>query len=210
MAHGLTPVSPRPQVLPCTFRVWLVQQLFVVERDGPLHDAKQRLTPFSVGLVVAAGVVAYCDPAACCQALHGLDEVAALHIAQERDRVPGDLAPEAVVEAFLGVDRERSRLLGMKRAQADIAPANPLERCVLAYQGEDVGCGPDRGHVLVRNRHHLDGIAARAGPRPRDGDSVVWSRPRATRKLASLSQRRSRARRGPRRVAQWVPGTASS
>ena len=38
------------------------------------------------------------------QAFHCFDEVAALDGAQEGDGVPGGLAPEAVVEAFLGID----------------------------------------------------------------------------------------------------------
>ena len=90
----------------------------MVEGDRPLHDAEQRLAPFAVELVLAAGVVADRDPGPCRQSLHGFDEVAALDAAEERDRVAGGLAAEAVVEALLGVDRERRRLLGMKRAQA--------------------------------------------------------------------------------------------
>ncbi len=147
----------------------------MVEGNRPLHDAEQGLAPFAVGLVLAARVVADRDPGSCRQALYCFDEVAALDVAQEGDRVPGDLTPEAVVEAFFGVDRERCRLLGMKRAQADIAPPNPLERRVLTYQGEDVGCGADRSHVVVGNRHHLDGTACVRGRA--QGSRFGWPEP---------------------------------
>ena len=81
----------------------------MVEGDGPLDHAQQRLSTLPVEAVTAAGVVADRDPGSGSQLLDRLDEVAALGVAQERDRVPGRLAAEAVVEALFGVDRERRR-----------------------------------------------------------------------------------------------------
>ena len=115
----------------------------MVEGDRSLHDTQQRLAPLAVELVLAAGVVADRDPGPCRQSLHGFDEVATLDVAEERDRVAGGLASETVVEALLGIDRERCRFLGMKRAQALEAPADPLERREFPYEGEDVGRGAD-------------------------------------------------------------------
>ena len=66
---------------------------------------------------------------------------------------PDCLAAEAVVEALLGVDAERRRLLGVERAQPAPAPAHLLQRGVLADQGHDVGGRPDLGDLLVRYAH---------------------------------------------------------
>ena len=68
---------------------------------------------------------------------------------------PDCLAAEAVVEALLGVDAERGRLLGVEGAQPAPAPADLLQRGVLADERHDVGGRPDLGHFLVRYPHTL-------------------------------------------------------
>ena len=69
------------------------------------------------------GVLADGDPGLVGQAAHRIDEVEVLDGPDEADGVALGLAPEAVVEALLGVDAERRRLLAVERAQADPAAA---------------------------------------------------------------------------------------
>ena len=125
----------------------------MVEGDRLVHDAEQRLAPIAVELVFAAGVVADRDAGSCRQTLDRLHEVAALDVTKKGDGVTRGLATEAEVETLLGIDRERCGLLGVKRAQADVAAPDPLERRVFPNEGEDVGRGPDLPHVLLGNGH---------------------------------------------------------
>ena len=77
------------------------------------------------------------------QQAHGVDEVEVLHGAHEGDGVAGLLAAEAVVEALLGVDAERRRLLGVERAEPAPAPARP---------SSSAACSPMRATMSVAAR----------------------------------------------------------
>ena len=99
-------------------------------------------------------VVAELDAGPAGQALDRLGEVEVLDLPHEGDDVALRLAAEAVVEALLGVDRERRRLLGVERAQPDPPPAHPLQGDVLAGDLDEVGRGPHPGDVLVEDAHH--------------------------------------------------------
>ena len=91
-------------------------------RARPLRsDRCLRLRSLATALVV----VAQRDARARREPLDRVDEVEVLDLADERDRVAARLAAEAVVHAGLGVDRERRRLLGVERAEADEAAARP-------------------------------------------------------------------------------------
>ena len=104
----------------------------MVPGDGALHGVEQLGAP----LVVASGlgVLVQRDPGPVGEEAHGVDEVEVVHGAHEGDGVARRVAAEAVVEALLGVDAERGRLLGVEGAQATPAPAHLLQRGVLADQ----------------------------------------------------------------------------
>src|SRR4030095_11175145 len=57
---------------------------------------------------------------------------------QEFDDVAADAATEAVEEALVGMDVERRRLLGMKRAVPLIRRPGPLQGYVLLHDRQDV------------------------------------------------------------------------
>ena len=98
----------------------------MVEGDGLLHDCDEGLATLSLGLVLATGVVTHGNARPRGQAVDGLDEVARLDRAKERDRISGGLATEAVIDAELGVHRERTCLLGMEGAKPHIARPDAL------------------------------------------------------------------------------------
>jgi hypothetical protein len=107
-------------------------------------------------LVVAAGrliVVAQGDAGPGGQLLDGLHEVEVLDLAHEGDHVALGTAPEAVVEAQLGVEGKRRALLRVKRAQAHPPGSNPTQGQVLAGHRHEVGGGADPGDVLVDYPH---------------------------------------------------------
>ncbi len=101
------------------------------------------------------------DAVAVGEELHGAEEVEALGLPREADRVAADLAAEAVVVLLRGLDAERRRALVVKRAQARVAVrvdaaqlgaradevdhvdrvANPLDRVVgvARHQGANAG-----------------------------------------------------------------------
>ncbi len=83
----------------------------------------------------------------------GLDEIEMLDLADERDRVAVRLATEAVVPRELWVDVERRGLLGVERAEPEVAIADALEREVLAREGDEVGRVADPRNVLVEDSH---------------------------------------------------------
>ena len=142
----------------------------MVPLDGALHGVEQLGTALVVAphlLVLVQG-----DAGPVGQEPDGVDKVEVVHRPHEGDGVAGLLAAEAVVEAFLGVDAEGGRLLGVERAQTTPAAADLLERRVLADQLHDVGGRPDLGHFLVRYPHRHDGTAAL--PRLRPGSGPFW------------------------------------
>ena len=148
------------------------------------------------------------------QQAHRVDEVEVLHGAHEGDGVARRLAAEAVVEALLGVDAERRRLLGVERAEPAPATAHLAQRGVLADQRDDVGGRPDLGDLFVRYPH------ARTVPRRCPADRPrhrLRARPGAGRSPAPLaldtrswapwprSSRRLRRPRPPRGVRPGPP-----
>ena len=82
-----------------------------------------------------------------------VDEVEVLGRPDESDRVARRLAAEAVVEALLGVDAERRRLLLVERAETRPAPTALPQGRMLADQRHDVGRRPDLGDVLIGDGH---------------------------------------------------------
>ena len=85
------------------------------------------------------------------QAPHGVRELDLLVLHQERERVPAGLAAEAVVHPLLGAHRERGRLLGVERTEANPAAAALLELHDLADDLDDVGAVPDLLDDVVGN-----------------------------------------------------------
>ena len=130
----------------------------MVPLDSPLHRVEQ----LGSALVIAPHLLVFvqCDAGPVGQEAHRVDEVEVVHGAHKGDGVAGLLAPEAVVKALLGVDAERGCLLGVEGAEPAPAPADLLQRRVLADQLHDVGGRPDLGHFLVRYPHDLDGTAS--------------------------------------------------
>ena len=110
------------------------------------------------------------------QAADGVHEVEVLDGPDEADGVALGLAPEAVVEALLGVDAERRGLLAVERAQADPAAALTLERGVLPDEGHDVRCRPDPGDVLIGDPHRgrRYRVAGRSSVRPPAPRQLRW------------------------------------
>ena len=125
----------------------------MVPDDGPLQGVEEVGAPLAV--LPGLRVLVQGDPGPVGQEPYGVDEVEMLGGPDEGDGVTRGLAAEAVVEPLLGVDAERRALLGVERAQAGPAAADPLERGVLADEGDDVGCRPHLGHILVRYRHWM-------------------------------------------------------
>ena len=115
--------APAAQVLARRRGVGRGAQPLVVPGRGRLGHLEQAGLALAPLALVALGV-AQGDAGPAGQRLDGADEVQLLLLAQERDGVARGLAPEAVVEALLGVDREARRLLGVERAQ----PAPALTR----------------------------------------------------------------------------------
>ena len=175
LAHDLPVIAPRAQVVPGQPGIGRAQQPLVVPDDGPLHGVEEVGPPLAV--LPGLRVLVQGDPGPVGQEPYGVDEVEVLGGPDEGDGIARGLAAEAVVEPLLGVDAERRALLGVERAQAGPAAADPLERGVLADEGDDVGCRPHLGHVLVRYRHWMTVPrrcvrSGRAGPRP--GRPVNW------------------------------------
>ena len=123
----------------------------MVPDDGPLQGVEQVGPPLAV--LPGLRVLVQGDPGPVGQESYGVDEVEMFGGPDECDGIARGLAAEAVVEALLGVDAERRALLGVERAQACPAAADPLERGVLADEGDDVGRRPHLGHVLIGYRH---------------------------------------------------------
>ena len=73
--------------------------------------------------------------------LDGLGKLEVVVSHQEADRGAVRAAAEAVVEAFRRADRERRRLLAVKRAEAFVVAAGPLQRDAGADDLDDVGAG---------------------------------------------------------------------
>ena len=92
-------------------------------------------------------------PGARSQRLDGGYEVKVLGLTQEADGVAMYLAPEAVIPAKLGVDRERTRLFRVERAQPSPASANPAQSYVLGDQGNQVCGRPGPFYVFGDNTH---------------------------------------------------------
>ncbi len=130
LAHDVAVVAARAQVVAGRAGVGRAQQPLVVPVDGLLHGVEQLGAP----LVVAPHllVLVQRDAGPVGQEADGVDEVEVVHGPHEGDGVARLLAAEAVVEALLGVDAERRRLLGVEGAQPAPAPAHLLERGVLA------------------------------------------------------------------------------
>src|SRR5664280_1002954 len=87
------------------------------------------------------------------QQAYRLSEIQVLHLAHERDLIPGDVTAEAVIDAFFRVHRERGGLLAVKRTQTTPAAAGLLEGHVLANERHDVGRGPNLCDLTVRYSH---------------------------------------------------------
>ena len=158
LAHDVAVVAARAQVVAGRAGVGRAQEALVVPRHGPLHRVEQ----LGAALVVAPRllVLVQRDAGPVGQEAHGVDEVEVVHGAHEGDGVARRLAAEAVVEALLGVDAERGRLLGVEGAQPAPAPADLLQRACSLMSGDDVGGRPDLGDLLVRYPHDPDGTAA--------------------------------------------------
>ena len=130
----------------------IVEQEPVVESDGCGRGLDEAVAALPVlgdgGVVVAEG-----DAGLGRQPLDGGGEVEVLDLPDEADGVAAGAAAEAVVQAELGVDRERRRLLGVEGAEPLVAAPDPLEGEVLGYDGDHVRRLPDPGHVLVEDPH---------------------------------------------------------
>jgi hypothetical protein len=132
--------------------VGCLQQPLVVPLDG-LFECLVDLGLLLVFASAARVAVVQGDPGLGGQAFHCLDEVQLVDLAHEGDDVALGAAAEAVVEALLGVEGERRRLLGVERAQSGPAGADLAQRHLFAGDGLEVGLGSDPGHVLLRDRH---------------------------------------------------------
>ena len=125
----------------------------MVPLDGALHGLAERRGALGRRAGVLGRVVAQSYPGPRRQGLDRRDEVEVLGLTQEADGVAPGLAAEAVVPAQLAVDRERSRLFRVERAQADPAGADPAQSDVLGDQGDQVRGGPDPFDVFGNNTH---------------------------------------------------------
>ncbi len=100
-------VAPRAQVLPSRAGARMCEQAFVVELRSLSERVVELVAAVAVLGILGIGVVADRDPRTRPQSLDGLDEVTSLDATDEADDVPRRLAAEAVIKAFLAVDRER-------------------------------------------------------------------------------------------------------
>ena len=131
----------------------------------PLHRGGHGFDETCSALPVARGrrvVVAQLDASASGESLDRLCEVEVLDLSHEGDDVAAGLAPEAVVEALLRVDRERRGLLRVERAEAHPPASNLAQGDVLAGDLDEVDGGPHLGDVLVEDAHTRDGSRAAA------------------------------------------------
>ena len=110
----------------------------VVPLDGALHGVAERRRTLGRRAGMLGRVVAESDPGAGSQGFDRRYEVEVLGLTEEADGVAVSLATEAVIPAELGVDRERTRLFRVERAQADPAGADPAQSDVLGDQGDQV------------------------------------------------------------------------
>ena len=150
-ADHLTVVAPTAQVVAGRPGVGRGQETSVVPLGGLLHGVEVDLPALAVP--TRGGVLPDGDTGLVGQSAHRVDEVEVLDGPHETDGVALGLAPEAVVEALLGVDAERGRLLAVEGAQALPPSTHLLQRGVLPDQSDDVGLHPDPGHVLVGDAH---------------------------------------------------------
>src|ERR1700686_3994660 len=81
-------------------------------------------------------------------------------LADERDDVAPRLAPEAVVKAFTGIDRERRRALGVERAQPRESGAHLFDRGLPPDHPDSVGRLPNPGDVLIEDAHVRSTVSA--------------------------------------------------
>src|SRR5581483_9397016 len=117
-----------------------------------LHGVEEAVALLPV-TALGGVVVAQLDAGLAGQALDGLHEVEVIDLPHELDDVARRLAPEAVVQTLLGVDREGGRFLRVERAQAYPATPDLLERHVLAGHLHEVDRGLHPGHVFVHDPH---------------------------------------------------------
>src|SRR5581483_4971676 len=117
-AHDVAVDAARPQVPARPAGVRAVQQALVVPGHGLRHRVDERAPPLASFVLVALGV-ADGDAGLAGEPLDGTDEIEVLDLAHERDGIATLAAAEALEEAVLLVDGERSGLLGMERTQTD-------------------------------------------------------------------------------------------
>ncbi len=155
-AGGVTVEVPGPEVLATRPALGRLDEQAVVERDRGADDLGEALLALAV-LADGDVVVAERDADARCEPFDSLDEVEVLDLPDERDRVAALLTTEAVIDAELGIDRERGSLLGVERAQAHEPTPDALERDVLPGQRHQVGRLADTGDVVVEDAHRASG-----------------------------------------------------
>src|SRR5258708_18520249 len=93
------------------------------------------LLRFRIGIL---GALRHGDAVALRYGLEGLEEGDAFQLHHELEDVAARAAPEAFIKLVNGIHSERRRLLGMERAQADVAGAGLFDAHVFADEADDV------------------------------------------------------------------------
>ncbi len=111
-----------------------------VEGGGAVEQLPEAASLLALGLGPRVLLLALeLDPVAVGEQLDRLGEAEPLLLLDELDRVAADPAAEAVVELFLGVDRERGRALLVEGAEPDPARALAAQVGVGRDHLDDVG-----------------------------------------------------------------------
>ena len=94
---------------------------------------------------------------------------------EELEHVAADAAAEAVEEPLVGIDVERRRLLGVKRAEALVGRARPLQRHVLLHDLHDVRLQAEVVDELLRKQTHIQSFNSTTvtPPPPCSGGAVA-------------------------------------
>ena len=139
-------------------------ELVLEEAAGPLHDFVERRGPFGRLALFRRGPRHF-EPGLARQTLHRFGKREPLLAHHEADHVAMGATAEAVEEALFVADRERGRLLVVKRAKAlELAPG-ALERHMPGYDVAEPDARADLIQEIGRYRH--------SGSRspPRDGEA---------------------------------------
>ncbi len=154
LAHDIAVVATAAEVAAGLPSVLTGEQSMVIPGRSLADDVLQNVFSSAV-LTLARFGVAEGDAGFVCQTLDRSDEVELFLLLNEGDDVAADAAAEAVVEAVLGVDRERGTLFCMERTQGLISTAHALELGVLRDDGHHIGGLSNPHNVLVNDSHSL-------------------------------------------------------